>query len=212
MSVEALFLDLDHTLFDPEAIPRSVAESVFAELREANRRMRGISEGALESSILELMGSPITLVAQKYGWPDSLRQACLEASALVVLPDVLPVYPDVAAVVQLPQRKILVTTGIPAVQLQKVQALGLRGWIAEVHIDDVMAVPRRGKRAVFEAILEQERLGPEGVVVVGDRLESEIAAGAALNLRTVHIARRGCSSGCPATHCLPDLLRLGDIL
>lgn len=212
MGVEALLLDLDHTLFDPEAIPRSVAESVFAELREINGRMRGVSEEALESSILELMGSPITLVAQRYGWPDALRQACLEASSCVVLPDVLPVYPDVVAVVRLPQRKILVTTGIPAVQLQKVQALGLRGWIAEVHIDDVMAVPRRGKRAVFEAILEQERLAPEVVVVVGDRLESEIAAGAALSLRTVHIARRGCSSGCPATHCLPDLLRLGDIL
>lgn len=212
MTIEALLLDLDHTLFDPESIPVSVMESVFADLREVNRRMDGVSEEVLEASILELMGTPITLVARKHGWPDALRQACFESSARVVLPEVLPVYPDVAGIVGLPQRKILVTTGIPAVQLQKVRALGLPAWIDGVHVDDAMAVPRRGKRAVFAAILEQERLAPGSVVVVGDNLESEIAAGAGLGLRTVHIARLGCSSSCPATHCLSDLRGLADVL
>jgi FMN phosphatase YigB (HAD superfamily) len=212
MSAAALLLDLDHTLFDPESIPRAVMEPVFAELRVAHARIGGVSREALESSIPELMGTPITRVARKYGWPDELRRACLEASACAVLPDHLPVFPDVADLIPLPQKKILVTTGVPSVQLQKVAALGLDGWLDAVHVDDALAVPRRGKRAMFQAILTEERLAPDQTVVVGDNLESEIAAGAALGMRTVHVARWGCSPDCPATHCMPDLRGLAEVL
>ncbi len=110
--------------------------------------------------------------------------------------------PPRLAPIDLPVRKILVTTGLPPVQWQKVEALGLSSWIEAVHIDDVQAAPRRGKRAVFAAILESAGVAPERVVVVGDRLESEIAAGAELGLRTVHIARWGCTADCPG-HALP---------
>ncbi len=212
MSASALLLDLDHTLFDPESIPVSVMEPAFALIREAHGRIGGLSREVLETSLLELMGAPITLVARKHAWPDELRRAALEASASAVLPAHLPLFPDVAALEGLPQRKILVTTGVPAVQLQKVAALGLGAWMDAVHVDDALAVPRRGKRAVFAGILEEEGLSAGEVVVVGDNLESEIAAGAALGMRTVHVARWGCSPACPATHCMPDLLGLAGVL
>ncbi|NJD18392.1 MAG: hypothetical protein FIA95_03815, partial [Gemmatimonadetes bacterium] len=118
MSTAALLLDLDHTLFDPESIPVSAMEPAFELIREAHARIGGVSRAVLEASILEFMGAPITLVARKHGWPDALRRAALEASATAVLPDGLPLFPDVAELVHLPQRKILVTTGVPAVQLQ----------------------------------------------------------------------------------------------
>jgi putative hydrolase of the HAD superfamily len=210
--VRVLLLDLDHTLFDPATIPRAVAEPVFAVLRETNRRIGGIPEEALEASIREFAGSPITLLAEKYGWPDVLRDACWASAAAVTLPATLRPYPDVTAVVELPQRKVLVTTGLPRVQLQKVASLGFDTWLEAVHVDDVLAVPRRGKRAVFAAVLEEGGLAPEDVVVVGDRLESEIAAGAELGIETVHIARDGCDGRCPATYCLPDLRGLGRLL
>jgi FMN phosphatase YigB (HAD superfamily) len=210
--VEALLLDLDHTLFDPATIPVEVMEPVFAAVRKANRGPGSIPDEAIEEALAELSREPVTAVAQKHGWPDPLREACMGAYARVVLPERLPVYADVASIVELPLRKILVTTGVPAVQRQKVASTGLTAWVDEVHIDDVTVVPRRGKRALFAAILEQGLLGPDAVVVVGDRLESEIAAGAALGLRTAHIARRGCSPDCPATHCLPDLLGLPGVL
>lgn len=212
MSASALLLDLDHTLFDPESIPVSVMEPAFELIREAHGRIGGVSREVLEASILELMGAPITLVARKHGWPDALRRAALEASGTAVLPAHLALFPDVAALEDLPQRKILVTTGVPAVQLQKVEALGLGAWMDAVHVDDALAVPRRGKRAVFAAILEEEGFLAGEVVVVGDNLESEIAAGAALGLRTVHVARWGCSPECPATHCMPDLRGLAAVL
>jgi len=212
MSASTLLLDLDHTLFDPESIPTSVMEPMFERLRAAHARIGGVSKEVLEASILELMGSPITLVARKHGWPDELRRSALEASGSAVLPDHLPLFPDVAELIRLPQRKILVTTGVPAVQLQKVAALGLGTWLDAVIVDDALAVPRLGKKAVFRSILEQEHLSPGEVVVVGDNLESEIAAGAALGMRTVHVARWGCSPECPATHCMPDLRGLAGFL
>lgn len=211
MSVRLLLLDLDHTLFDPESIPVGVMEPVFEDLREANRRMRAVPEEVLETSILELMGSPITLVARKYGWPDALRRACFASSATVVLPETLPLYRDVAAIVELPPRKVVVTTGIPAVQRQKFRSLGLHAWIDGLVVDDVMTVPRQGKRAAFAAVLDQEGIAPEHAMVVGDRLDSEIEAGAALRMRTVHVARSGCPGDCPATHCMPDLRGLAGV-
>ena len=210
--VRALLLDLDHTLFDPGTLPREVVEPVFATLRETYRRIGGLSEEALEASIREVIDNPITLLAQKYGWPDALRDACWAAAAAVTLPATLLPYPDVAAVTGLPLRKILVTTGLPSVQLQKVSALGFDAWLDAVHVDDVLAVPRRGKRAIFAAVLEEGGLAPEEVLVVGDRLDSEIAAGAELGVSTVHIARGGCDDSCPATFCLPDLWGLPRLL
>ena len=212
MSASALLLDLDHTLFDPESIPTTVMEPAFAQLRAAHARIGGISKEVLEASILEIMGSPITLVARKHGWPDELRRSALEASGSAVLPDHLPLFPDVAELVRLPQRKILVTTGVSAVQFQKIASLGIGAWLDAVHVDDALAVPRLGKKAVFRAILAEEGLPAEEVVVVGDNLESEIAAGAALGMRTVHVARWGCSPGCPATYCMPDLRGLATVL
>jgi FMN phosphatase YigB (HAD superfamily) len=212
MPTSALLLDLDHTLFDPESIPVSVMEPAFALIRSAHARIGGVSREVLEASILELMGSPITLVAARYGWPEELRRAALEASATAVLPERLPLFPDVAGLVRLPQRKILVTTGVPAVQRQKIAALGLDAWLDAVHVDDALAVPRRGKKAVFAAVLEEEGLAATEVVVVGDNLGSEIAAGAALGMRTVHVARWGCSPACPATHCMNDLRGLAAVL
>jgi len=212
MSTSALLLDLDHTLYDPESIPASVMEPAFELIRAAHARIGGVSREVLEASIPELMGSPITLVARKHGWPDELRRAALEASASAVLPERLPLFSDVAALVRLPQRKILVTTGVPAVQHQKIAALGLKSWLDAVHVDDALAVPRRGKKAVFAAILADGGFDAAEVVVVGDNLESEIAAGAALGIRTVHVARWGCAPGCPATHCMSDLSGLADVL
>ncbi len=212
MSTTALLLDLDHTLFDPESIPTAVMERAFDELRAAHARIGGVSREVLEVSILELMGSPITLVARKHGWPDELRRAALEASGSAVLPDHLPLFPDVDELVRLPQRKILVTTGVPSVQSQKIAALGIGAWLHAVYVDDALAQPRRGKKAMFQDILTQEGLSAEEVVVVGDNLDSEIAAGAQLGMRTVHVARWGCSPECPATYCMPDLRGLAAVL
>ncbi len=212
MRVTTLFLDLDHTLFDPASIPREVMEPFFAELRLAHARIGGVSRESLESSIPELMRSPITLVARRYGWPEELRRACLQASAGVVLPARLPLFPDVVDLIHLSQRKILVTTGVRSVQAQKIDALGLRAWLEAVYVDDALAVPRRGKKALFRAILDERCLAPEEVVVVGDSLESEVAAGAELGMRTVHVARWGCTPQCPATYCVPDLRGLAAVL
>ena len=90
VSAEVLLLDLDHTLFDPASIPRAVVEPVFEDLRATNRRIRGISEEALEASIAEFMGSPISLLAEKYGWPEELRDACWRSASAVTLPGSLP--------------------------------------------------------------------------------------------------------------------------
>jgi FMN phosphatase YigB (HAD superfamily) len=199
-----LVLDLDHTLFDPHSLPSSVFEEFARRLHRANEALGAVPPEELERSIAELLDTSIDVVARRHGWPEALERACRRAAGSVSFPDELTLYPDVAAVRALPHRKILVTAGLPGVQRGKVRALGLEAWIEAVRVDDVSARPRRGKRAVMEEALAEAGLAPAEVLVVGDLVEGEIAAGLALGAGTLHVARSGCP-GCPADHCVPDL-------
>ncbi len=211
-SYPGLFLDLDHTLFDPAALPPFALEPVADELRRVNEEASAISRGALEASIDKLVDEPADVVARRHQWPEVLYRACLAAADAVLLPDSIDPYPDVEEVVKLPHLKILVTTGIPGIQQRKVRALGFESWLHAMYVDDVAAQTRRGKKALFELALATESLSPDKTLVVGDRLDSEIAAGLALGLRTVHVARAGCSGHCIADDCMADLRGLREIV
>lgn len=87
---------------------------------------------------------------------------------------------------------------------------GLEAWIEAVRVDDVSARPRRGKRAVMEEALAEAGLAPAEVLVVGDLVEGEIAAGLALGAGTLHVARSSCP-GCPADRCVPDLCGIASL-
>jgi putative hydrolase of the HAD superfamily len=84
-------------------------------------------------------------------------------------------------------RLYLVTFGDVATQEAKVRATGVGALVDRVHYEPLG--PSADKGRAFRTILEEERLDPAGVAVVGDRPDAEIAAGRALGLFTIRVRR-----------------------
>ena len=84
-------------------------------------------------------------------------------------------------------RLLLVTFGDVATQEAKVRATGVQALVDRVHYEPLG--PSADKGRAFRALLEEERLDPAGVAVVGDRPDAEIAAGRALGLFTIRVRR-----------------------
>lgn len=82
--------------------------------------------------------------------------------------------------------RVIVTFGDPATQARKVERLAIAP-----HVDAVRYVGRDtagGKEAAFRDELASRSLGPEAALVVGNRLDDEIAAGNRLGCPTVLVA------------------------
>lgn len=77
-----------------------------------------------------------------------------------------------------------------------------------IYIDAIDEPARKGKEALFTAILERYQLRPAEVLAVGDNPDSEIEAGNRLGMTTVQILRPGVPRGSNATRTIEDLAEL----
>jgi FMN phosphatase YigB (HAD superfamily) len=79
----------------------------------------------------------------------------------------------------------LLTSGAPKFQNQKIDRLEIRSHFSEIVV--VTESSRRSKATAIQNLAQKLRLRPENVLVVGNRLDIEIAAGNALGMPTVWI-------------------------
>jgi beta-phosphoglucomutase-like phosphatase (HAD superfamily) len=100
-------------------------------------------------------------------------------------------YPDLVILAGLPVQLFLVTSGFRRLQESKVRSLGIEHLFAEIHIDAIDEPDRKGKRRIFESILDRNGLRADEVLVVGDNADSEIEAGNRLGITTVQVLRPG---------------------
>jgi HAD superfamily hydrolase (TIGR01549 family) len=121
-------------------------------------------------------------------------------------------YPDLVILAGLPVQLFLVTSGFRRLQESKVRALGIEHLFAEIHIDAIDEPDRKGKRRIFETMLERRGLNPEEVLVVGDNADSEIEAGNRLGITTVQVLRPGVPRTSKATHHIHGLVDLRPLL
>lgn len=85
----------------------------------------------------------------------------------------------------------VVTNGTTLVQQAKVDSVGLRPYV-DVVVDSEAAGHRKPDRRIFQIAADElgVELGPRGWMV-GDRLDKDVAGGAAAGLRTIWIPRDG---------------------
>lgn len=96
-------------------------------------------------------------------------------------------------------KNFIVSFGEPAIQRQKVRALGLD---REPSVEKIYYADRDNiltKEAAFQKIQKQLGLRPEEVLIVGDRPAREIRAGNDLGMHTVRIHRGEFRSQMPAS-------------
>jgi FMN phosphatase YigB (HAD superfamily) len=188
---KAVVFDLDDTLFD------CLGQCVAPAHREAAQAMVEAGARATVEEVLEtrlaLAGMPgldlDDAVAASFRSQNPVRVAEAGRRAFYDRePGGLTLFPhaaDVLARVRGVARTVLLTTGHPETQRKKIAALGLSDAFDEVLLDDVFG--RSSKEERLRELLERTGLAPPDVLVVGDRVDSEIAAASRIGMRALRV-------------------------
>ncbi len=203
-----VLLDLDDTLLDHDACERAaVAETLTAfglpddePAVDAYVRINAAAwvayrEGRTDAATLRVQRWVDTLrvldVTSASGNVTAISDAYVTAfgSSVVTLPGA----PEAAWWLARRARVVVATNGFAQVQAQRLEAAGLTGVVHGIASSEEVGVakpdPALLRLAVGKAAVQgAEPAGPQDVVMVGDQLATDIAAGAAYGADTVWIA------------------------
>lgn len=190
------FFDLDDTLVDSRSALRAYSADFAAEYVPAGRLPEDADAAADVFERLDAAESWTQFVAEarrRYGMTASDEQ--LMAHVAAVYPGKFVLDPEVRhGLAELRAAGWLlgvVTNGTTLVQQAKVDSVGLRAHV-DVVVDSEAAGHPKPDRRIFETAAAGlgVRLGPRGWMV-GDRLDKDVAGGAAAGLRTIWIPQDG---------------------
>lgn len=193
MHYAVAIFDLDNCLLDARAVG-PLFEPAFDAIREANQG--ALAPAMLEQALHQCWYTAFDLVAERYRFTPAMRAAGWQQFRQMQVRAPLQGYADMGLLPSIPLRRYLVTSGFRRLQDSKIDALGIRAWFEQVHIDaiDDQQDPKgaaHGKRPIFEQILAREGCVPRQALVIGDNPLSELAAGRAMGATTVQTVRPG---------------------
>jgi putative hydrolase of the HAD superfamily len=191
-AIEAVVLDLDDTLFDTSgtligpANRESAAAMIGAGLPGT---VEAIAQRRMTLSRAHPGEDPDVLTVKSFGLEDRADIAAAGRKAfysrtirsIEPFPETMPLLETLRGHVLL----VLMTTGAPATQRRKVELLGIEGFFAELVFLDIAT---ETKHDALVALQRRRGWNASAVVVVGDRIDREIAAGRRLGMWTVRVA------------------------
>ena len=185
MSIKALIVDLDDTIFPTNSIDKNLIKPFFNKLEEANDVL---SMQEFTKAKEALWKRPFHEVAASFAFSDKMIFEGLETLNGMEFNLRIKPFDDYQYLRAIGKDQYLVTTGIRKLQMAKIEALGISGDFKEIFIDDP-TVEAGGKLRVFKSILERYGYWSEELLVIGDNAESEIKAGQILGMHTLWINR-----------------------
>lgn len=207
---QLLIFDLDDTLFETKSIGKKAVKPIFDQFEPLLARKFG--QELIAQIVPELWKYPFDFVAQKYKF-DTHQNT--EFARLVNTHEYelnIQTFNDFSVVKNLPQEKILVTTGFSKLQHAKIDSLEIKEQFREIYIDDILSPERIFKKGIFQKILLEREIDPKQVYIIGDNPNSELKAGFELGLYTVQISKFGQERSAFANYCISDFNKLLPIL
>jgi FMN phosphatase YigB (HAD superfamily) len=215
--VRAVVFDLDDTLYD------CLGQCVGAAHREAARAM--VDAGA-QATVEQVLETRLALAAlHPHDLDDAVAAAFRSAHPVRVAeagrrafherdPGPLAPFPFAADVVRHVRERcaaVLLTSGHPPTQRRKIEALGLAQAFDEVILDPSLGRP--SKEEGLRRWLQASGVPAAAVLVVGDRVDAEIAAAVRLGMRALRVrggefAARPTPSGVPEADDVRGVLAL----
>jgi putative hydrolase of the HAD superfamily len=221
-TIRAIVFDLDETLYDEAHYVESGLAAVAKELAS--------NSGFEVSTLLKVMQEDIRLNGRGTAFNAALKAlGQLDtpdaiANTLAVYRNHLPdiqLFPDAKALLQflavnMPQLKTgLVTDGLPRMQKNKVQALSLDLAFNTICYCWELDAPKPSPKG-FEQVVNTIGCKPNECIMVGDRVDNDMAPAKALGMFTVRVVRgRYADQPSPpdlVDISLPDLYSLPDLL
>ena len=177
--VRLLIIDLDNTLCDTL---HTLSKRQWAKVCVAFRRRGWTREARALERELGAYGFLHTL--QKAGLSDEQMLFAIRVYDKV---DVRPLrlFPDAKALLGVPLRKALLSRGERVLQRRKIRHLRIRAFFDDIHITPTF----QGKEDALRAILKRHGVRPRQALVIGDRIEEEIAAAKRVGIPCVLVRR-----------------------
>ncbi len=179
MRKKAIILDLDNTIYPVSSIGDRLFKSLFQLIRES-----GEYSGHFNQIRFEIMRRPFQYIADEFSFSESLKSDCFKLLSHLTYDEKMQPFDGYEALLTIPCRRFLVTTGYTKMQYSKIKQLGIETDFEAIFVID----PDRSaltKRDLFEKILADYNFSVDEVLVVGDDLNSEIFHAKALGIETV---------------------------
>ena len=192
MKTNTIILDLDDTIFQTKSMDAKIFEPFFKHLvlnLKPNFNQQGI-----ERITSDLWQRPFDVVIKKYNIPLSTVTESIDLLENLDLHLKISTFHDYTFIKNLKTQKLLVTTGITALQIAKIKALKIENDFDKIVINDTLKESKT-KQDIFNDLKLELNLNPETTFVIGDNPESEIEAGNALNFITIQILRNNVIKG-----------------
>lgn len=187
--IRAIIFDLDMCILDAHTLIGSFFNPVLDALNNSElpaELKKRINDQLWITSLddtVEMFSVPED-VAEKMR--EAYRQMEVPAEALGSMKS----FGDEGYIRDLPVKKFLVTSGYRKFQETKIAHLGIANLFDEIIIDALdFRDKRKGKRNIFQEILEKNNWVKDNVLVVGDNPMSELGAAKSLGIPTVQILR-----------------------
>lgn len=174
---------------------------IFDTSSMGGRAIQGVKDALASSALSEdtklavgaaLKTDPLDDVLKRLNVPAEVGEAMRAAYRESDVPAdcTVKTYGDEQHIQELPQKKILVTSGYLKFQTSKIKRLGIAHMFDEIIID-VLDDPaaRKGKTKIFGEILQQYGWSKEEVLVVGDNPRSELGAAKELGIKAIQTLR-----------------------
>ena len=153
---QILIFDLDDTLFETKSIGKKSVKPIFDKFEDLLIKRYGTE--MTEKIIPELWKFPFDFVCQKYKFDNKLNS---EFAGLVndfKYQLSIKTFEDFEVVKNLPQEKILVTTGFFKLQSAKIRDLGIAKEFGEIYIDNILDPKRIHKKGIFKNIMLEKNI------------------------------------------------------
>ncbi len=202
--IELIIADLDNTLWDTLGFLGEVAiEKAVTAMEEA-----GLPERKGEQFLNKIYEKNFSRLLEELDVEESIAETGKDAYEVTSdkYLEKIELFDDVEVLENLPQRKVLVTSGKKDFQEEKIERLGIRDLFEKIVI-----VNSFSKEEEIDTLVEEYGVSPGEVLVLGDNPSSEIRAGNILGCHTVQINRRR-KQACKADYSIDSLEELPGIL
>lgn len=206
----AVIFDLDNCLMPASEVDAGLFAPAFEAIAAANDG--SVAAEAMQKAFADIWLHAYDWVARQYCFTPAMFAAGWAEFARAEVTRPLKGYADLSGLETIPAERFLVTSGFRRLQESKIRALGISHLFKGIYIDAIDEPDRKGKRAIFQDIVERNQYGLHEALVVGDNPASEIQAGNELGLGTIQILRPGISRSPKAKHHIESLLELPALL
>lgn len=183
--IKGIIFDLDMCILDTHSLLGSFFQPVLDAFHNSNL------PAELKQKINhQLWTNSLDDVIDMFSIPGDIAEKMREAYRTIEVPDGIKTFGDEEFLRDLPVKKILVTTGYRRFQETKIEKLGIDNLFDEIIIDALdYRDQRKGKKKIFEELLDKNRWDKNEVLVVGDNPMSELKAAKSLGIPTVQTLR-----------------------